>query len=130
MPLVSEYPKGKEIKLSDEFDSTDFDCQCNRSSCTVTLVAPELVEGLDKLALIYPILTINRGYSCPEHNQIVGGVKNSYHILGKAVDITSPFGTPREMKVAAEKILVFANGGIGLYPNHLHLDTRGEKARW
>lgn len=44
---------------------------------------------LDPLREAYgkPII-VNSGYRCPELNKAVGGVKNSQHLTGEAVDIT------------------------------------------
>lgn len=36
----------------------------------------------------YPII-VNSGYRCSELNRAVGGVKNSYHLYGRAADITT-----------------------------------------
>ena len=56
---------------------------------------PEIIENLnytlDRLNKIRegfgePII-INSGYRCPEVNKLVGGVTNSYHKLGLAVDL-------------------------------------------
>lgn len=50
-----------------------------------------LVEKiLNPLREIYgrPIV-VNSGYRCPELNRVVGGVKNSAHIYGRAADIRS-----------------------------------------
>lgn len=46
-------------------------------------------------------IKVNSGYRCPELNEIVGGVENSYHVKGLAVD-----GVPLGMSVreAWEKI--------------------------
>lgn len=35
-----------------------------------------------------PII-VNSGYRCPRLNEAVGGVKNSYHLYGRAADITT-----------------------------------------
>lgn len=53
----------------------------------------ELVRGL----LGTPIL-ISSGYRSPELNKAVKGAASSQHVLGQAVDFTSPkFGTPRQI---------------------------------
>ena len=41
-----------------------------------------------------PII-VSSGYRCKELNALVGGVKNSHHILGCAADITAPSYPPK-----------------------------------
>ena len=46
-----------------------------------------------------PVL-ISSGVRCPAHNAAVGGVKNSRHLLGKAMDF-------RVKNVSGEKLLAY-----------------------
>ena len=128
--MVITYKKGETNKLSDEYNSTHFDCHCVYPQCTETLIDDDLVSGLDKLALIFPIIKINSGFRCAPHNAKVGGKPGSQHLYGKAADVETPFASTLELKNAAEAIAVFSNGGIGLYPTWVHVDVRGVKARW
>ena len=41
-----------------------------------------------------PII-VSSGYRCKELNTLVGGVKNSHHLLGCAADITAPLLSPQ-----------------------------------
>jgi len=55
-----------------------------------------LARGLDRVRLLlrHP-LEISSGYRCPDLNAAVGGVPNSQHAQGLAVDFTCPgFGPP------------------------------------
>lgn len=73
---------------------------------------------------------ISCAYRCPAHNAEVGGVPNSQHVLGTAADILIPDGmTVNQLAQIAEAC---GADGIGEYHNLLfvHVDTRGEKARW
>ena len=41
--------------------------------------------------------------------------------------------TPRQLSVVIERLIKegkMKQGGIGVYPNFLHYDIRGKKARW
>ena len=41
--------------------------------------------------------------------------------------------TPTEIAKAIERLILegkMKQGGIGIYPNYVHYDTRGTKARW
>ena len=42
-------------------------------------------------------LVINSGYRSPQHNAKVGGVKNSYHVQGKASDLNPKGITPKQL---------------------------------
>lgn len=130
--MIKEFKKGISVVVSEEFHSTDFDCKCELPECTVTMLCEEMVAGVTRLALYFPIIIINSGFRCPAHNADpkVGGKSDSQHLLGKAADIKSRFGTPKEIKERAEIIPCFAEGGIGLYPSFVHVDSRGHKARW
>jgi len=86
-------------------------------------------------------LIINSGYRSPNHNKLAGGAPLSQHLFGKAIDlkigdINRDGSINQEDKNIAYKILqldVIANrGGLGFYPNTqiLHMDVRGEHARW
>lgn len=72
---------------------------------------------------------ITSGYRNKEHNKEVGGVPNSYHLLGEAVDIRLPSTQQKAQKLI--KALQDAGfGGIGVYSAHIHADTRKESVFW
>lgn len=122
--------KGVEKKLSKNFVSTQFDCQCKRPSCKTTVI--EIFDCLDQLIdEAFPaVLTITSAFRCYLHNKDVGGLPTSYHLKGMAVDLRSKHATPQQIKVAAERVAGFRKGGIGLYSTFIHLDVRGYVARW
>jgi putative chitinase len=76
-------------------------------------------------------ITINSWYRPPHINAAVGGVSNSQHIQGWAVDAN--FVTSQEKKLRIEKDLVVTwNGGVGTgqaTKGFTHLDL-GKKRRW
>lgn len=74
-------------------------------------------------------LQIVSGFRTPESNEAVGGAKNSYHMLGRALDISFAQGKREDMIAAAERFFG-ESGGIGIYPTFLHIDDRRAKARW
>lgn len=128
--MIQVFRKGIVNPVSESFDSTRFDCKCEDRKCTETLVDVRLVEALEELLSQFHKFDIHSGFRCAAHNEAVGGKPDSQHLLGKAVDISCMFATPDEIRSAAEKMPVFANGGIGFYPSFVHLDTRGKRARW
>lgn len=115
-------------QLSPHFKRKEFACKCG---CGFADVDIRLVEALEKLRTILgnkPIL-ITSGCRCQAHNRKIGGASNSYHVQGKAVDIKASSVTVDSLHAAAEKISEFANGGIGRYKAHIHVDI-GPKRRW
>lgn len=74
---------------------------------------------------------ITSGYRCPNYNALVGGVPNSEHLQGNAADVVVNGYNPTDIREFAEKIPEFQNGGIGVYPDYIHLDVRSSgRARW
>ena len=92
---------------------------------------PRLIEVLDSIRESVNVpLVLSCAYRCPEHNAEVGGVPNSQHVQGCAADILVPDGmTVDEMADIAEQC---GADGIGRYYDQgfVHVDTRGETARW
>lgn len=131
--MIQKYKKGTEVQLSDDFNLSHFDCQCELPECQETLVDDELVKGLQKLAERFPIINITSGYRCAAHNKSVGGAQHSYHVLGMAADIKTPFGTVDDIAEAAEEIPCFKSGAILKYPRPnggwVHVDCRKQSLR-
>ena len=78
-------------------------------------------------------LVINSGYRSPQHNAKVGGVKNSYHVQGKASDLKPKGITPKQLYDVIIKLIkggVIYNGGVGLYDTFVHYDIGGQGRRW
>lgn len=82
--------------------------------------------------LCFPI-HVNSGYRSEKHNKAVGGVKNSYHLLGMASDIKI-HGVPPKVIYDAIEFLIsegsMLQGGLRLYSNFVHYDFRGRRVRW
>jgi len=70
----------------------------------------------------------NSAYRTPEHNRSVGGVEDSAHVFGKAVDIQAPNRELRDKVVWAAKKVGFKRIGIGL--NMVHLDDDHTKPQY
>lgn len=87
----------------------------------------KLIDVLNKLSVSAD--EINSAYRCSEHNAAIGGAKNSQHVLGCAADIDA---TMRGVDELAEQAEVAGADGIGKYYDDcfVHIDTRGERARW
>ena len=115
--------------LSTNFASWEFKCKC----CAVIVIDESLIAALQELRgrAREPIRVLS-GYRCKYHNEAVGGKINSQHITGKAADITINGWSVREMFLMARSVPEFFNGGIGQYlsKGFIHVDVRGEQARW
>lgn len=129
---MGSYTKGKATKLSDNFNSTEFDCH-GKGCCNVTTINPQLVTYLQLIRNHFgkPI-TITSGYRCFTHNKNVGGATGSRHNKGDAADIVVSGVAPKEVAKYAESIGV---KGIGLYETaadgyFVHIDTRTAKSFW
>lgn len=131
---IKIYPKGSNVKLSENFWAYEFDCSCSR--CKETPIDLDLVAYLQQIRDHFgkPIggrrLT---GYRCPEHNaEVANASKTSLHTQGMAADISIEGEEPAEIAKFAESIGV---KGIGLYDtdkdgHFVHIDTRTTKSFW
>lgn len=132
--MMKSYQKGKAVKLTKNFKSTEFDCH-GKGCCKETPIDGELVAILQKVREHFGVsVHINSGYRCPIHNANVGGAsKTSYHMKGKAADIAVKGVHP--VVVARYLDTLAVNGRIGCYTwndkggGFVHVDVRGTKAR-
>lgn len=68
---------------------------------------------------------ITSGYRCEQHNASVGGVSNSSHTKGHAVDIAAASATKR-LKIVSGLIYAGFNR-IGISKNFIHVDDDPSK---
>ena len=87
----------------------------------------ELIDQLERLRFLVgkPIIILS-GYRCPKHNREVGGAPTPQHLYGRAADIRVEGMSSLELFLEA---LRCEFGGIGLYPNFVHVDVRREPFR-
>jgi hypothetical protein len=114
------------------FDREEFRCQCGGKYCNGFLNEPHeaTVRFADAIRRrVGKPLRVNSGLRCPTWNSIQGGVANSNHMTGGAMDLGCPAGvTPAEIKDAAEAVMG-NTGGIGIYDWGIHIDD-GVYSRW
>lgn len=84
-------------------------------------MAEELQEVRDYIGS--PII-ITSAYRTPDWNKRVGGVKNSYHTTGEAVDIKVNGMPPYDLAVYVAKLTDFMGFGINIKKNFVHCDMR------
>jgi len=116
--------------MSKYFSDDELKCKCCGQLPPGGMDA-KLLEVLDAIRdEVDQSITLSCAYRCPSHNAEVGGVPNSQHVDGTAADILVPDG----MTVEGLAIVAGQCGadGIGRYydSGFVHVDTRGECARW
>lgn len=88
---------------------------------------PDLVYKLDRARALYgAAIIITSGYRDPNQNEQVGGVQDSAHTTGKAVDIRAPGDAGMREKLS------WALGAagfrrVGAYDLHFHVDVDADK---
>lgn len=122
----------KDEFLSAHFRRREFACRCG---CGFGLgdgdVDPGLVRALEDLRFLAgrPV-KVNSACRCSAHNARQGGKAASQHLKGKAADVKINGLSPKEVARLAERVAGFRDGGIGVYAWGVHLDVRGQRARW
>lgn len=91
----NEVKKTEETKSGDfwdeivYFDRSEFACHCGGKHCNGFPVEPKekLIRVADKIRkTLGAPATVSSGVRCSQHNSNVGGVSNSRHLTGKAMD--------------------------------------------
>jgi uncharacterized protein YcbK (DUF882 family) len=124
MKNVEKFKRGADIKLTENFHLSEFECGCGE--CEETLLDMNHIEKLQALrTLIGRPIEVTSGYRCEAHNKAVGGSPNSQHKNGTATDIKVQ-GVPIERVEAACEFF----DGLGRYETFTHIDSRGYRARW
>jgi len=121
--------------MTRNFNISEFECKCG---CTMPSDVKENIKELaENLQIVRDILQepirINSAYRCEAHNQDIGGVPSSQHVLGKASDIVVSNLSPKEVYTALDRLMdgsFIAQGGLGKYNTFTHYDIRGYEARW
>ena len=125
------------MKIGAYFNDYEFACSCNRHEVDETghnkldhIIDKRLVDLLDAIRerIGQPIEVLS-GYRCPIHNEEVGGVADSQHVVGTAADITYDGINVDYLAEVAEEC---GADGIGCYyhQDFVHVDVRGYAARW
>lgn len=113
-------------QITDHFKVKEFACKDKTPIVFVDEYLAVILE-IARKKINKPIV-ITSGYRTTGHNQNVGGAKYSYHTRGMAADIRADGVTPKELAEVLNSI-VPNSGGIIVYDNWVHFDTRNEKYR-
>ena len=124
------------MQLTKNFNRQEFDCKDGTKVPDEFL--PNVQEVADNLQILrdylkVPVRVTGSGYRSPKHNKKVGGAKFSQHLTASGADINADGYTPKELAKEIKKLIKegkMKQGGIGIYPNFVHYDIRGTKARW
>lgn len=105
------------------FRREEFRCPCGK--CGGFPVEPEkaLVTRIDHVRAHYGVpVTLSSGVRCKSHNQSVGGVSNSRHLLGKAVDFTVS-GVPSHAVVSYVRSMEGVRYVYAIDGSYVHMDV-------
>lgn len=127
------WDKNEKEKLSENFSTEEFECQCKYDDCKEQKISEDLIKRLQEIRTeIKTRLDVTSGFRCTKHQQALAkkGVntvvaKKSQHELGNAADVRAPSLTPHALLQVAE----FRFQSIGIATNFLHLDLRDDKKR-
>lgn len=116
------------------FTRAEFRCQCGGKYCNGFPAEPaeETVRMADEIRRRAGApLNVNSGLRCQQHNTAVGGVANSLHRTGQAVDLGGAIPTDRLYAIAeaVQAEMIPGRGGLGRYSWGIHIDN-GKKSRW
>jgi zinc D-Ala-D-Ala carboxypeptidase len=97
------------------------------SDAEVEGLKEDLIYKLDRAREFYghPLI-ITSGYRDPAHNESVGGVSDSSHCSGQAVDLKAPID-PEMREKLAWSLGAAGFKRIGSYNKHFHVDTDRDK---
>lgn len=123
------------MELTENFHLNEFESKDGAEMpCEVKINLKELAINLQVLRedLGVPI-SITSGYRSPAYNKLVGGVKDSQHVLGNAGDIVVGGFTPKEIGVRINELIKegkMKDGGLGVYKTFVHYDIGRKGRRW
>jgi zinc D-Ala-D-Ala carboxypeptidase len=100
------------------FKKEEFTCNCGCGLNNMSQVFIEVLDGARDLAGVP--FKINCGCRCEKHNKIVGGVTDSAHCKGLAVDISARDDSIRFAIVEALLRVEFQR--VLIYPTFVHVD--------
>jgi len=122
---VQQFSKSRDgkIQLSENFKVKEFACKDNSDKILidVTFVKTHLQDIRTHFGK--PVI-VNSAYRTETYNRYVGGAKNSYHMKGRAFDISIKGVSPQEIAKYAASIGV---PGVIQYNTFVHVDSRDTK---
>lgn len=122
---VYSLAKDGDKKLSANFAVKEFKC---RDGSDVVKMSDKTVAFAQKIRDHFgkPV-KVNSAYRTPAYNKKIGGVKDSQHTYGRAIDLAITGVPTPDIYLFADSIGV---NGLGLYDTFVHIDSREGRARW
>lgn len=111
----------KKIK---HFKKEEFTCKCGCGSNNISSTLVLMLEDSRELANVP--FKINSACRCETHNKKIGGVKDSSHVKGLAVDISIPSDGARFAILSALLNVGFLR--VLIYPTFIHVDLDFDKS--
>jgi len=106
------------------FKPSEFNCKCGCGQ-GADKMNEQFITALDMTRKESGVaFVISSGYRCKKHNAFVGGVEDSAHTTGFAVDIAT-FGSEHRMRVMKAVMKYFNR--IGIHKSFVHVDMDPEK---
>jgi uncharacterized protein YcbK (DUF882 family) len=114
------------LYLRKNFSRKELECHCGCGLCNISDELLDILQSMrDEIKI--PI-DISSGFRCKEYNFRVGGVENSQHILGTAVDILTNKYTATEYAKLLKAVFTRDKiKGLGFGKGFLHIDIRESK---
>ncbi len=113
----------------------EFDCRDGTPVPSPALGELEelVAELLDPLRDRFGSTRVLSGFRTDTHNRVIGGATESFHLYrrapgrGVAADVRCARGRPSDW---AAFLTARGAGGVGTYPNFVHVDTRRVHTHW
>lgn len=106
--------------LSKHFKRKELECKCG---CGLFNMSPQFVFFLEEIRQTFGApMHISSGCRCEEHNLSVGGVSNSAHLNGLAVDVM--VFNAAMTRGLVEAAINHQASGIGVYTTWVHIDRK------
>lgn len=99
-------PSTTGTKLGKHFDRSEFACRCGGKYCNgfPKEMQPKLITVADRVRDHFDVpVIVSSGVRCSRHNAAVGGVSNSRHLDGKAMDFDVPGKTSAQVLAYVQK---------------------------
>ena len=92
--------------------------------CRLVPVLRAADEARERLGVSIIILS---AYRAPAYNKAIGGASRSRHMACDALDLAAPKTTATRLRTVLRQLRKegYFKGGIGTYPNFIHIDNRG-----
>lgn len=121
-------------RVQSVLELNELHCKCDFEDCSFTIINPALLEAFKKLRIAFnEPLRITSAYRCQRHNAVTGGVKNSYHMKGMALDV-QPWNYIDEQDIQAklrliEKMSLHCFNFVLRYKKFVHVDVGHKRSK-